>query len=109
MLLEPEVLISLYALHRNPELYPDPDRFDPNRWLPEQVAQRPREHAVPFGAGNRKCMGDKFSWMEATITLATILPRWELRAVPGTKAPTEAKSSMAHPTRMPMTVYPRQR
>ncbi|WP_406301168.1 cytochrome P450 [Streptomyces sp. NBC_00885] len=104
---ETEVLISLYALHRNPELYPDPDRFDPDRWLPEQVAQRPREHMVPFGAGNRKCIGDKFSWMEATITLATILPRWKLRPVPGTKAPTEAKSSMAHPTRMPMTVHPR--
>ncbi|WP_331752344.1 cytochrome P450 [Streptomyces sp. NBC_00829] len=102
-----EVLLSLYALHRNPELYPDPDRFDPSRWLPEHVDRRPREHTVMFGAGNRKCMGDRFSWMEGTITLATILPRWKLRPVPGTKAPAEAKSSMAHPTRMPMTVHPR--
>ncbi|WP_405605216.1 cytochrome P450 [Streptomyces sp. NBC_01410] len=102
-----EVLLSLYALHRNPELYPDPDRFDPDRWLPEQAARRPREHVVPFGAGNRKCIGDKFAWMEATITLATILPRWKLRPVPGSKPPTESTASMAHPARVPMIVHPR--
>ncbi|MFI1400358.1 cytochrome P450 [Streptomyces sp. NPDC020681] len=104
-----ELLFSLYALHRNPELYPDPDRFDPDRWLPEQVAQRPRVHVVPFGAGNRKCIGDKFAWLEATITLATLLPRWELRPVPGSKPPTEATAAMAHPTRMPMIVQPRRK
>ncbi|MEV4329129.1 cytochrome P450 [Streptomyces sp. NPDC049597] len=104
---ETEVLFSLYALHRHPGLYPDPDRFDPDRWLPERAAERPREHVVPFGAGNRKCIGDKFAWMEATITLATILPRWKLRPVPGTKPPKESTASMAHPTRMPMVVQPR--
>ena len=104
---ETEVLLSLYALHRHPELYPDPDRFDPGRWMPEQVDQRPRQHVLPFGAGNRKCIGDKFSWMEATITLATILPRWKLRPAPGSRPPTESTSSMAHPTRMPMIVHPR--
>ncbi|MBT2369170.1 cytochrome P450 [Streptomyces sp. ISL-10] len=104
---ETEVLFSLYALHRNPGLYPDPDRFDPDRWLPEQAAGRRREHVVPFGAGNRKCIGDKFAWMEATITPATILPRCKLRPVPGTKPPKESTASMAHPTRMPMVVQPR--
>ncbi|MYT19991.1 cytochrome P450 [Streptomyces sp. SID7760] len=104
---ETEVLLSLYALHRNPDLYPDPDRFDPDRWLPEQRQARPREHEVPFGAGNRKCIGDRFAWMEATIALATILPRWKLRPVPGAKAPRESTASMAHPTAMPMIVQPR--
>ncbi|MFD7614634.1 cytochrome P450 [Streptomyces sp. NPDC059828] len=103
-----EVLFSLYALHRNPDLYPEPDRFDPDRWLPERVATRPREHVVPFGAGNRKCIGDKYAWMEAAITLATLLPRWQLRPVPGSKPPREATSSMAHPTRVPMVVRRRE-
>lgn len=104
---ETEVLLSLYALHRNPDLYPEPDLFDPDRWLPEQRQARPREHEVPFGAGNRKCIGDRFAWMEATIALATILPRWKLRPVPGVKAPRESTAAMAHPTAMPMIVQPR--
>ncbi|KMO93895.1 cytochrome P450 [Streptomyces roseus] len=104
---ETEVLLSLYALHRNPDLYPEPDLFDPDRWLPEQRQARPREHEVPFGAGNRKCIGDRFAWMEATIALATVLQRWKLRPVPGVKAPRESTASMAHPTAMPMIVQPR--
>ncbi|WP_171052838.1 cytochrome P450 [Streptomyces marianii] len=103
-----EVLFSPYAMHRDPDLYPDPDRFDPDRWLPEQSADRPRHHVAPFGAGNRKCIGDKFAWLEATIILATVLPRWRLRSVPGSKPPAEATASMAHPIRVPMVVRRRQ-
>ncbi|MEU3050339.1 cytochrome P450 [Streptomyces sp. NPDC006984] len=102
-----EVLISLYGLHRHPDIYPDPDRFDPDRWLPEQVTARPRHHAVPFGAGNRRCIGDKFAWMEATLTLATLLPRWKLTPRPGAKPPAEATASMAHPDRVEMVVHQR--
>ncbi|MFV2121167.1 cytochrome P450 [Streptomyces sp. Act-28] len=101
---ETEVLLSLYALHRHPDLYPDPERFDPDRWLPENSKDRPREHFVPFGAGSRKCIGDKFAWMEAVITLATILPRWKLTPVPGSRPPKESTASMAHPDRVPMTI-----
>lgn len=104
---ETEVLLSLYALHRHPDLYPDPDRFDPDRWLPEHVAARPREHAVPFGAGNRRCIGDKFGWMEGIITLATLLPRWKLTSNPRAKAPREATASMAMPTRVDLVIHPR--
>lgn len=104
-----EVLLSLYALHRRPDLYPDPNRFDPSRWLPEQVAARPRQHVVPLGAGAHKCIGDKFAWMEATITLATILPRWQLRSVPGSKPPKEAVAAVAHPVHVPMVIQQRQR
>ncbi|TQK42569.1 cytochrome P450 [Streptomyces sp. SLBN-118] len=101
-----EVAFSLYALHRDPTLYPDPDAFDPDRWLPQRRANLPREAVVPFGAGNRKCIGDAFSWTVATIALATILARWQLRAVPG-HTPREAFSSMAHPDRVPMVISPR--
>ncbi len=93
-------------MHRDPDLYPD--RFDHYRWLPERSADRPRHYVVPFGAGNRKCIGDRFAWLEATIVLATILPRWRLRSVPGSKPPTEATASMAHPIRVPMVVHRRQ-
>ncbi|MFJ8648637.1 cytochrome P450 [Streptomyces sp. NPDC093546] len=102
-----EVAFSLYALHRDPELYEEPDRFDPDRWLPERRAALGREDFVPFGAGNRKCIGDAFSWTEATIVLATVLRRWRLRPQPGQPSPKAAASAMAHPDRVPMTVLPR--
>ncbi|MDH2391540.1 cytochrome P450 [Streptomyces sp. HNM0663] len=101
-----EVAFSLYALHRDPGLYTEPDRFDPDRWLPERRAGLAREAFVPFGAGNRKCIGDVFSWTEATITLATVLRRWQLRQAPG-HTPRAAASAMAHPNHVPMTVHPR--
>ncbi|WP_455360046.1 cytochrome P450 [Streptomyces sp. SYSU K21746] len=101
-----EVAFSLYALHRDPALYVDPDRFDPDRWLPERRGDLPREAFVPFGSGNRKCIGDAFAWTEATIALATILARWQLRPIPG-RTPKEAASAMAHPDHVPMEVVPR--
>ncbi|MFH8410272.1 cytochrome P450 [Streptomyces sp. NPDC018019] len=103
-----EIAFSLYALHRDPEYYPDPDTFDPDRWLPERREALPRQAVVPFGAGNRRCIGDGFSWTEATIALATILARWKLRPVPGKPRPRESASSMAHPDHVPMEVHPRE-
>ncbi|WP_234334993.1 cytochrome P450 [Streptomyces sp. NRRL S-118] len=102
-----EVAFSLYALHRDPGLFEDPDRFDPDRWLPERRAALGREEFVPFGSGNRKCIGDAFAWTEATIVLATVLRRWKLRPQAGQPAPRAAASAMAHPDRVPMTVLPR--
>jgi cytochrome P450 len=101
-----EVAFSLYAMHRDPELYDEPDRFDPDRFLPERWAGRGREEYVPFGAGNRKCIGDAFAWTEATIVLATVLRRWRLRPVPG-HTPRAASSAMPHPDWVPMRVLPR--
>jgi cytochrome P450 len=101
-----EVAFSLYAMHRDPGLYDDPDRFDPDRWLPERRAEISRQAYVPFGAGNRKCIGDAFVWTEATIALATILARWQLRPVPG-HTPKEVASAVAHPDRVPMMAVAR--
>ncbi|MEW2418021.1 cytochrome P450 [Streptomyces sp. NPDC046866] len=101
-----EVAFSLYALHRDPALYADPDRFDPDRWLPERRKDIPREAFVPFGSGNRRCIGDAFAWTEATIVLATVLARWQLRPLPE-HVPQEAASAMAHPDHVPMQLHPR--
>ncbi|MFC7305495.1 cytochrome P450 [Streptomyces monticola] len=101
-----EIAFSLYALHRDPELYENADEFDPDRWLPERRAAIGREEFVPFGSGNRKCIGDVFAWTEATIALATILRRWQLRPLPGHE-PKAAASAMAHPDHVPMRVVAR--
>ncbi|MGW1976761.1 cytochrome P450 [Streptomyces sp. NPDC001889] len=101
-----EIAFSLYAVHRDPALYPDPDVFDPDRWLPGRRERIPREAFVPFGAGNRKCIGEAFAWTEATIALATVLARWRLRPVPG-HTTREAASAMAHPDHVPMILEAR--
>ncbi|MFF8833155.1 cytochrome P450 [Streptomyces sp. NPDC015131] len=102
-----EVAFSLYALHRDPGLYEHADRFDPDRWLPERQAAGPGRRAyIPFGAGNRKCIGDLFVWTEATIAIATLLRRWRLVPVPG-HTPREVASAVAHADRIPMTVVSR--
>ncbi|MFF3399926.1 cytochrome P450 [Streptomyces sp. NPDC002659] len=103
-----EVAFSLYAIHRDPTLYADADSFDPGRWLPERrrEAGLGREAYVPFGAGNRKCIGDLFVWTEATIAIATVLARWQLVPAPG-HTPKEVASAVAHADRIPMTVHPR--
>lgn len=76
------VYTSPYLIHHDPRWYPDPERFDPERWLPEVVAERPKFAYVPFGAGSRMCIGEQFAWMEGVLMLATIAQRWRLRHDP---------------------------
>jgi cytochrome P450 len=74
---------SQYIIQRNAEYFPDPLRFDPDRFLPEQKARRPRFAYFPFGAGGRQCIGEAFAWMEGVLMLATIAQTWRLRFVAG--------------------------
>ncbi|WP_331766556.1 cytochrome P450 [Embleya sp. NBC_00896] len=101
-----EIGFSLYALHQDRRLYPDPQRFDPDRWAPENSDGRPREAFIPFGAGARKCIGDTFARMEMTIGLATLLARWKLVPVEGVRI-REVTAAVAHCDRMPMVPYAR--
>ena len=101
-----EIAFSLYAVHQDPALYPDPGRFDPDRWLPENREGMPRESFVPFGSGSRQCIGDAFARAEMTITLATVLARWRLRPVPG-REPREVVAAMPHADHVTMTVLAR--
>jgi cytochrome P450 len=77
------IVVSQYVVHHDPRWYPDPWRFDPDRWLPEAVAGRPKHAFFPFGGGSRMCIGEDFAWMEAMVVLATIARRSRLRLVPG--------------------------
>ncbi|MFI1733379.1 cytochrome P450 [Streptomyces acidicola] len=101
-----DVIWSAYALHRDPGLYPDPLRFDPDRWLPERP-QPPKGAFIPFGSGKRMCMGDAFAWTEATIITAMVASRWRLRPVPGsTVRPVGAITT--HPSSLRMVPEARQ-
>ncbi|HEY9722097.1 MAG TPA: cytochrome P450 [Oscillatoriaceae cyanobacterium] len=77
------VLVCPYTMHRDPRYFADPERFDPDRWAPEAVSERPKFSYFPFGGGPRVCIGEPFAWMEATLLLATLGQRWRLRLEPG--------------------------
>jgi cytochrome P450 len=74
------VVMSQWIMHRDPRYFADPEKFHPDRWLPERAQKLPRFAYFPFGGGPRQCIGNSFAMMEATILLATIAQRFRLRA-----------------------------
>ena len=70
--------IAPYALHRDPRWFPEPERFDPQRFNDTNAEQIPRYAYVPFAAGPRICIGNNFAMMEAKIILASIVKRYHL-------------------------------
>lgn len=84
------VAVSPYVLQHHPEHWDDPDRFDPDRFLPEAVARRSRYTYFPFGAGPRVCIGAQFASLEMQIITAMILSRHRLEPVPGREVEPEA-------------------
>ncbi|MDP3721986.1 MAG: cytochrome P450 [Candidatus Omnitrophota bacterium] len=77
------VFLSPYVTQRDPRYFPDPDRFDPQRWTPDAQAARPRFSYFPFGGGPRQCLGEPFAWMEGIVVIATVAQRWRMRLIPG--------------------------
>jgi cytochrome P450 len=93
-------LVSFYAMHRDPALWEDPLRFDPDRFLPERSNGRSRWQYLPFGGGPRSCIGDHFAMLEATLALATIIRSAEIESL-GFEFPVETPFTVvaAAPTR----------
>ncbi|MET9320590.1 cytochrome P450 [Streptomyces sp. NPDC003038] len=75
------VILAPWVTHRHPRYWPDPDRFDPERFTPEAEAERPRYAWFPFGGGPRACIGQHFSMLESVIALAMILRSYAFEPV----------------------------
>lgn len=73
------LLVCMAVLHRRPELWPEPERFDISRHM--QGQQRHKYAFLPFGAGSRLCIGERFAWMETVLCVAAIARRWRLEPV----------------------------
>jgi cytochrome P450 len=77
------VLMSQFITHRDARFFPDPLRFDPERFTLEAKSRRSKLTYFPFGAGVRQCIGESFAWMEGVLLLATLAQKWKLALVPG--------------------------
>jgi cytochrome P450 len=88
--------ISPYLLHRHPEFWPDPERFDPQRFLPGSASTRPRYAYLPFGGGRHICVGASLAQLELTLVLAVISQSARLDLVSTAPLRTRADATL-HP------------
>ncbi|AGL16723.1 cytochrome P450 [Actinoplanes sp. N902-109] len=101
-----DVLICPYTLHRHPALWPDPDRFDPQRFAPEARGRLSRYAYLPFGAGPRFCVGNQLGLMEAVFVVAAICRDLRLTTRPGHRVVPEPMLSLRLRGGLPMLVEP---
>ncbi|MFD4562132.1 cytochrome P450 [Streptomyces sp. NPDC058469] len=101
-----EVAYSPHALHRDTDLFPDPHRFDPSRWLSADSSDARRRAFVPFGLGRHRCIGDNFAFVEMMISVASIVRRWQLKPIPG-QVVHEAAAGLPYPRELTLTAIPR--
>jgi cytochrome P450 len=76
------VIMSQWVVHRNPRYFPDPEKFDPDRWADGLAKRLPRFAYLPFGGGPRACIGNSFAMMEAVLLLAAISQKWRFSLLP---------------------------
>jgi cytochrome P450 len=100
-------IVSPYVTHRSEEYWPDPERFDPERFAPAAKESRPKLAYLPFGFGPRICIGERFAWMEAVLLLATLAQRWRFRAAPDQTMTPEPLITLRPKERLRMVCEPR--
>jgi cytochrome P450 len=96
-----------YVLHRLPAFWKDPDAFDPDRFSPEQSADRPKFVYLPFGAGPRQCIGNHFALIEAHLIVATLAQRYRLHLAPQHRVEPWALITLRPRFGMPMIIEAR--
>ncbi len=102
------VMVLIAMVHRDPEIWPNPEGYDPNRFLPENVKGRPRHAYMPFGAGRRVCVGSTFATVEATLLAAMMSRRLRFDLPRGTNVEAEAVITLRPKHGLPMHVFHRQ-
>ena len=86
---------SILLAHFDPEVWPDPERFDPRRFIDTRISPY---RFFPFGGGVRRCIGEAFALYEMRVVLATLLTRWVPELVPGERYATKRRNLTLSPT-----------
>lgn len=100
-----DVIYSPYLHQHDPAVFPEPSRFDPDRWAGRPDAAT-RGSFLAFGAGRRNCIGEAFAWSELLIILATVKQRWPRLAL-ASPAPEPQALVTVKPNDLSMTPYSR--
>ena len=95
---------SPYITHRLPDLYPEPDRFLPERW---SRAEPPVYGYIPFSNGPRRCIGATLALLEIKLMLSMLLPRFRLALPPGTRVDPLVRATMRPKGGLPMRIHAR--
>lgn len=74
------VIIGTFKIHRRPDIYPNPDKFDPDNFLPERSANRHYYSFIPFSAGPRSCVGRKYAMLKLKVLLSTIIRNFHIKS-----------------------------
>jgi cytochrome P450 len=98
---------SQYIMGRDPQYFPDPLRFDPDRFTPENKATRAKFTYFPFGGGSRQCIGESFAWMEGVFSIATLAQRWRMTYLGTTPPEVQAKITLRPRDPLMMQLIPR--
>jgi cytochrome P450 len=90
-----DVVLWIYHMHHDARWFPEPERFDPDRFAPERRKLLPPSAYVPFGAGTRTCIGKQFAMLEAQLILVTIAQRFRLELANGPLVERDMKVTLA--------------
>lgn len=96
------ILIPIYALHHDGRFWPDPEVFDPTRFLPQNARRHHRSSYLPFGAGRRVCAGKSFAVIEGTLVTAMMSQRFTYELVAGFPVVPEATLTLRPRHGLPM-------
>src|SRR5262245_43721148 len=98
------LMLFPYATHRHPEFWDDPERFDPDRFLPEREQERHPFAYFPFGGGHRICIGNSFAMLEAHVLTALLARRFAARLVEGHRPEIEMGGTLMVRNGLPMRI-----
>ena len=98
------MMLFPYATHRHPAFWEDPEKFDPDRWLPEREAQRHPLAYHPFASGQRICIGNNFSLFESHMLTALLARRFVPQLVPGHRPQIDTTGTLISKNGLPMII-----